>query len=317
VFNHRLVLLCVAVLVACDSNQPAPTQNPEPQPQPQPAEEQADPLVSIPGTAIRLAPPPGYVPLPGYDGFHNEQTGGMIMVTSVDTPYADVRTAMETNFANEGIATTHAEDLAQGQLPGRLLLFSQEQAGRLTSTWYWLFGNDERSIVISGTCAQMPCDAELEQLEAALRSAVWDANAPENVGLHLTDTAGLQPIMEDERELMYSSDGTLAGEVVFRVSLVPGAISEEQRQRALDMFEALHGFEPQEVKSVTIDGLEGQASMGASKDKKLFYVVVLFDKSGIWHLTGNARKDSAANREVLVRVANSFVRGSAARYSGG
>ncbi|KIG16640.1 hypothetical protein DB30_04259 [Enhygromyxa salina] len=255
-----------------------------------------------------------------YDGFRNEQTGGMIMVTRIDRPYEDVRAAMEANLAADGVTPDYAEDLAQGDLPGRLVLVSQARGGEFTSSWQRLLGSGEETIVISGICSQAPCDEQLEQLEAALRSAVWDSDAPQQLGVHLVDTGGLQAIMEDERELMYSSDGTLAGDVVFHVSLVPGSISDEQRQRALDRFEALHGFEAQDVKPVTIDGLEGRVSVGASKaaaNGKLFYDVVLFDREGIWYLSGNARKDSPATREVFERMASSFARGSAARFSGG
>jgi len=249
--------------------------------------------------------------LTGYDGFANEATMSTIMVHTVDRAYVETMKAHEANLERPPVSS---EDLPQGEHPGRLVLTTRGEGPTATQTWSWMFGDAKQTIVVSGGCSKA-CDQELDLLEAAVRSAIWDADTPQQSGLTLTDSAGLQVVMQDDKRLLYSSDGTLGGDLRFDVTLVPGEVGERQRTHALSSFEKLNGYVASEIVDVSIDGLEGKAFSGSNPESgQLSYEVVLFDRAGIWYLRGSATKSSAENLALLTRVAKSLSRGSSARF---
>ena len=303
-----------------------------PQPQPQPAipatraatpiaaEQVAPPteatlgeFVVFPTIGVKIRQPPGFVKETTFDGFGQEELQSSIMAVSIPGPFAEVSAGFnKENLASRGLALLARGDVQVGKQPGILVHFEQTAAGIEFQKWALIFGDEQKTTLVTATYPKDRASALSMTLKAAVLSTQPDSSQLADPAADLPFTLGppdkLKLATGLPRTLIYTLDGKLGGDKSPENPLFIAApslgkfasifSSQETAQRRLQATAETKNLEIISHEPVTMDGLEGFESLADAEDKAtgtpiVVYQVMLFSDESYIVMTGMVGKARA------------------------
>ena len=131
--------------------------------------------VLVPGTRVRLAPPPGHEPGRGFLGYFWPEKSASLIVLEMPGAYAETAKGFDkAGLERGGMKLIERKETKVCGLDGLLVYASQDANGEPYRKWVALCGNDKRTVLLN---AVFPAgnEAELSPVfRAVLLSAEWD-----------------------------------------------------------------------------------------------------------------------------------------------
>lgn len=147
------------------------------EPPPAPAPVETSTRLLVPGTRVRLTPPPGHAPGQGFFGFQWEKAGASLVVTEFPGPYAQVSAAFDkAELAKKGMKLRELRDVKLDGRAAKLASVSQTERDIQFSKWMLLTGDEKSSVMLVATFPTEYEDQLSAKLESALLGASWDPN---------------------------------------------------------------------------------------------------------------------------------------------
>ena len=282
----------------------------------------------IPGTRVSLHVPAGYEPASGFAGVMDINTRCSIMITEMDGSFDDLANSLNDPAAlrTQNLVLSDRETYFQGTYPGLLLQLTQNVQGQDVRKWMWLFGDDDRSVMIMGTCLKPLVATEFDRLGEAVRSATWEPklslDLTSEVDFYLEDLAGMKLVTSMGQNLTYSSDGAIdkggaTGKPIFIISpsMQPSTSAPmELARKRIRSYPQYKSVSPGSFDEVSIDGLLAYECVGTASHHKtgaslLLYQVMVFEGTSYWLMVGTCLlKDQATQLPAFKQMAASFKR---------
>ena len=214
-----LCLACLAAAALAQEKPPAPAAQPAAQPAQNGAAPGAELRHPIRGTGVTLAVPAGFNASRDFPGIGRATDLSSVMVTELDVPLASARDA----FSPEAMARRDIEVVSTTPIvvDGRqtsLITATQKIGTMRFRKWFVLLGNDERSVLLTGTT---PADLEAQHKDAlvhVLESARWSesgdtAAAPPALSFQVKEAAPLRIVRSAEDSIVLSDPAAVKGHV--------------------------------------------------------------------------------------------------------
>lgn len=260
----------------------------------------------VQGTAVKLAPPEGFVASERFPGFRNDDGTVSIMVTEMPGPFAEVRKMFEGDgLAKRGVKLLSVTEVTANGAPALLGHAEQAQQGTEFAKWMLIGGDATGSVLIVANYPKSAAAVHEEPLRAALLGATWTAGAArdpfEGLPFRLTATETLKLARRVSNNVAFTESGKLPpaspDEALFVIGVSTSAVApadlaafSAKRARAT---ESLTGFGDLVGASVKVAGFDAYEVVVPAKDaktgaaKRLFQVIAL-DGSGYWVAQGIA-----------------------------
>jgi len=280
---------------------------------------------TVPGTAVRIVPPPGFEPSDRFPGYLHMATGASIVVTEVPAPFATVTRGFTSEQAikAQGMTLVERSAVTVGGRPAALLSFDQTVSG--TRFVKWVLAVD-RGALTSLLVGSYPAD-QAAQAEAPVKSAMLAASfgrpldpvealsftvtpvAPFEIARVSGQTVLLSPggrfPVEDERAPIM-----VVGLSASRDLLVPDKLDFALRR--IEQTATVRDVAVHETRPLTIAGLEGFEVFAEARSKSAgvpltLYQVILYDTAGyslIQAVMPTAAKETYL--PIFARIAGSF-----------
>lgn len=168
-----LFALVVAVGFGCAAPAATLRHDPPPSPAPTPFEKPAPELV--PGTRVRLAPPPEHEPGRGFLGYSWPELGASLIVIEMPGPYAEVVAGFDAaGLEKGGMKVVEAREAKVCGRAGKLVLATQESQGMRFMKWLALCGDEKRTLMLNAVFPEQFGEHLSPLFEATLLGAEWD-----------------------------------------------------------------------------------------------------------------------------------------------
>lgn len=192
---------------------------------------------AVPGTRVRLAPPPAFTPADRFSGFQDASTGASIMIIEVPGPFDQVTAGFTAQrMAPQGIELRALAPLRVAGQPAKLLFARQTAGGVRYEKQVLAFGHDSASVVITANYPESAAARLREPMRRAVLSAAWSSGAAVDLdgGLpfEVTGTPGLKRAARLSNSLLFTESGEFPvrapGEaiVIVAVSFRPSDLSD-------------------------------------------------------------------------------------------
>ena len=281
--------------------------------------------VEVPGTSLQMVPPPGFESAASFKGFQH-LSGSTIHVVEMDGPYTEIVGFNEDadRMKSRGMRLLSAELQPMGDLDGKLLRFSQETNGLRVEKWIWIFGTDQRTVMVVAQCPSNLAEAQLDSLKVAVLTTMWNPDQQvdllEGLPFRLEDAGGLKLFSANMTNVVYSPSGQVDEtglEPLFVCGPSQGLYEGDPAEFAIQRLRQTRyhtRFKVTHIQPIEIDGLDGfelrASAMDTENDaSKAIYQVVLYEGLSYWLIQGIV---VAAQREqyipVFTRMAKSFRR---------
>lgn len=268
--------------------------------------------VAVPGTAVHLAPPPGFVVSSSFSGFEDVANGAAILVVQLDGSVEEIRTSMTTEvLGDQGMQEHSREPVGTAQDPGAILIGATQDAGGITfGKWIHVMGSATTSVQVQATWPE-----ELPELQEPMRQAVLSAVLGDLVvesehGFAVDPPAGFEELSLGVGSVAYrqGEDGPI---LVASRSLGDSTVpASELGAAALLDSTPYTGIEALTSGPITVDGLDGFSitanATGLSGEPVWLHQVVLFDDGEHYRLLAEADRADEAARAVLDGMIASF-----------
>lgn len=280
---------------------------------------------AVPGTAVTIVPPPGFVPSTRFPGFLHEATGASILVTEVPAPFASVARGFtdEQGLAAQGMMLVTQSDLTVDGRPARLLSYDQVVNGRRFAKWVLAV---DRGAVTNLLVGSYPAD-RAAQSEAPVKESLLAARfgKPLDPVEALSFTLAAAPPFEIARvagqTVLLSPGGKFPVEDERAPIMVAGlsaskdldvpdkkAFAERRIEQTATVKDVVRG----ETRPVTIASLDGfevfaEARSKTAGVKLTIYQVILYDTAGyavMQAVMPTAEKETYL--PIFARIAGSF-----------
>lgn len=127
----------------------------------------------VPGTGVRLTPPPGFAPAEQFAGFQNPERNASIVVTEIPGPVSEVRRGMtRSGLASRGVELIESSRVTVGGKEALLLHVSQRSLGTDYFKWMLVGGSEARTFMVVGTFPAEESDLS-DPVRQSLLSASW------------------------------------------------------------------------------------------------------------------------------------------------
>jgi hypothetical protein len=280
----------------------------------------------IPGTALKIVPPEGYEPSDRFHGFENPLTTGSIMAFKVPGNVQDNLIAFKRNKdIRKGMVVAN-ETMYRINGYQALLQSGLQMAYGKTYLRYLLVIGDMKTTYVLNSSWVKDDDAEKEALrvKTALLSVIF--NPKENASIteafdFTVDNSicELKPGNILMNSLVFTEDGQMPSQTpaktVFMINetkIPRGENKENYIEKVLNQYPLEFG-DKQEIRpeAVQVDGLSGYEIYGIGNNSKtgkseLIYVMVLFDGTTVYQLTGTTLKYYEEHLACFKKTARSF-----------
>lgn len=237
--------------------------------------------VRVPGTGVRMTPPPGFVRSERFAGFENGELASSIMVTEIPGPVSEVRKGMtRKGLASRGMLLIDSETVLIGADEALLLHVSQRSEGVDYFKWILVGGPPDRAVMVVGA---FPADAsELsDPMRRAVLSASWSepderlARRYEGLPFRVDPAPGLRLADRMGNLLIFTESGNVApGNRDMAVLVVGNSIGAVEVGDDLERFSRERMFQTHRLKEVrakagsaiVIDSLSGYELTGEGVD---------------------------------------------------
>jgi hypothetical protein len=140
--------------------------------------EDANPL-RIPGTAVSLVAPEGFVIAEDFPGLKHPDTLSSIVVSEVPLSATMMRASLTPeNAAKRGMVVSGSETVQLGDEDASLYSIVQNVQGSVYHKWMIVFGSEEKTIMVVATFLEKYAPEMSEPAKAALLSVSRDPDAP-------------------------------------------------------------------------------------------------------------------------------------------
>ncbi|MCC7139837.1 MAG: hypothetical protein IT460_15545 [Planctomycetes bacterium] len=272
----------------------------------------------VPGTSVRLEPPPGFVAADRFPGFAHKESQSSIQVTVVPGPIAEVRKGLtKEGLAKNGMALV-SQSVAKVNEQFGLLVHVRQTANDVTFAKWILVAGDEKATVLIVASTPAPAPEPIRTaLTNALLGARWDPAAPvdlfEGLPFRLVPSGTLTETKRMGPMLLLTEPGK-PGVGVERAVYVAGVSSGDAPDAPLAKFAA--GRATQTAATKDLENVRGVASevagreayelLADAKDARssapvLLYQVVVRDGTGYWIVQGIVAAERAAECLPLFR----------------
>ncbi|MBN2448120.1 MAG: hypothetical protein JXO22_15430 [Phycisphaerae bacterium] len=252
--------------------------------------------VAFPAAGTKLRQPEGFQKADSFDGFGEPETQSSVMAVSIPGPYSQISAGFtQQQMKTRGWTLLGKKDVEVDGLPGILVHFEQPAAGKVYLKWSLVFGDDQKTTMVTATFSK----ALERELSAKLKSAVLStrlyqgatpepgADSPFNVAvsqkLKLTPSIG--------KTLAYTKDGAIPTKspedplFIVASSLGKGAIGDKREfaERRLRETAQTKQISVKSTDAIAIDDLDGYESIAEAQDAEsgtplVIYQVMLFDQ---------------------------------------
>lgn len=236
--------------------------------------------VRVPGTGVRMAPPPGFSRAEQFAGFQDSDHGASIVVTEIPGPVTEVRRGMtRSGLASRGMELIESRTVTVGEEQALLLHVSQQAQGVGYFKWMLVGGSAERTFMVVGTFPAEAADLS-DPIRAALLSASW-GNAPradrfEGMPFHVDATPQMRFSDRMGNLLIFTETGrVVSGKPDVAVLIVGSSLGDVEiddlehfsKERLLQT-DRLKGVRVRSGASVLIDSLAGYEVVAEGSDAK-------------------------------------------------
>ncbi|MFO7880144.1 MAG: hypothetical protein R6V52_08920 [Bacteroidales bacterium] len=282
----------------------------------------------IRGTALSIVPPESYEKSDRFHGFENQLAGSSIMVFKAPG-------SVQENF----LAFKRNKDIREGMVVADEIMYRingfqamlqsgvQIAYGKTYMRYVLVIGDAETSYVMNASWIKdKHAQKEAERIKSALLSVIYK---PENK-TDITDAfdfgvdhsfCNMQPGNILMNSLVFTDDGQMPSQTdaktafMINETTVPrGEDKEKYLDKVLNQYPLEFG-EKQNIspKAVSVDDLSGYEIYGIGKNTKtgkseLIYVMVLFDKTTVYQLTGTTLKYFEEHLACFKKTARTFSR---------
>jgi len=285
-------------------------------------------LVSVPGTKVKLAPPPGFAPAKQFPGFINEDTGSSIVVTEMPAPFSQITAGFDSkSLAAGGMTLLSRREISIGGAKGVLLHVSQVAQSIDFLKWIVAVGNEKETVLIAATFPK-ELKADLSAvMEKSVLSSRWDHDAQVDQLAGLNFSIKDDPAMKFAKRvsglMLMTKDGSLPGkpnnDPIFIVGSAVSQVNVEDKKKFAEQrilqTEGLSGAAIKKANEVTIDGLPGYVIIAEARQTNppeqpmVVYQTLLFDGDSYFIMQGfTPPEEQKKYLEIFERIAQSFRR---------
>lgn len=271
-------------------------------------------LEQVKGTAVRIVPPPGFVPAPRFPGYMQESTNASIMVTEMPAPFSELTAGFSDPAAMKKQRMTLLDKRAvtvDGH-GGLLLNVKQSAYGTMFLKWVLVLGDEKKSVMV---VANFPQDYEArlsKNLKTSLSTVRWEKDKPlspaEGLRFTVQEYGNLKRVPTMSNTLAFSRDGVFPSkspdDPIFvaapSLSKLPiqdkGSFATERVRSSV----GIEGTVIEEITEVTIDDLEGYEVLAKGKHAEsgnpvVVYQTILFDDPDYYIMQGRTSERNAEN----------------------
>jgi hypothetical protein len=261
--------------------------------------------VSFPAVGIKIRQPVGFEKADTFDGFGEPETQSSIMAITLPGPYSQLTAGFtKEQMKTRGWALQSRDEVKVNGVAGILVHFEQPAGGEVFLKWSFVFGDDQKTTMVTAAFPKAHEQALSAKLKAAVLSLRPERAAPPDPGADLPFTLAATPKLKlapaINRTLAYTKDGVsmikAPGDPVFVAapSLGPVIIGDRQKfaeQRVVGIVHTKH-VKVTSIEAITIDGLDGFESLAEAEEEMsgtplVLYQVVLFDEDSYVLMQGH------------------------------
>lgn len=282
----------------------------------------------IKGTAISIVPPKGYKKSERFHGYEKKLANASIMVFK--TPGS-----VQQNF----LAFKKNKDIRKGMVVAEETMYKingyqallqagvQFAHGKTYMRYLMVIGDTKTTYVLNASWIKDDdADIEAKRIKKSLLSVIFKPDEGSDITKAFNFSVDNKPCNLKAGDilmnsLVFTDDGHMPSQtdaktafMVNKATVPVGENPENYLNKVLKeyplRFDKQQDMEPKKVK---IDGLEGLEVYGVGRNTKtgkseLLYIVILFDETKVYQLTGTTLKYYEENLECFKEMARSFVR---------
>jgi hypothetical protein len=250
--------------------------------------------VAFPTVGIKMRQPVGFEKADTFDGFGHRESQSSIMALSIPAPAKK----LSAGFTKEAISSRgwvfrDRQEIKIDGVPGVLVHFEQAAGGKVFLKWSVVFGDEDRSTIITATFPK-----ELEKKESARLKAVLLTTRLERVEkpapgtdlpFSLVPSKKLKSTTGISKTLVYTKEGTFPARsprdplfIVTQSVGKPGAGDQKTfAERRLRQTAHTKELSIRSSENIAVDGFKGYETIAEAKDEKsdtplVVYQVMLF-----------------------------------------
>lgn len=261
---------------------PKPTPAPSPAPAPAPAAEER---ILVPGTRVRLAPPPGHSPGSGFFGFTWPDSGSTLAVRELSGAYSDIVKSLNAEKLGErGMKFLSESDVKIDGRDAKLVYVSQKQRDIPVLKWLAATGDEKHTVLFTAVFAE-PVAAKLaEPFKAAILGATWDPTLE-------VDPFLLLPWAVEVPKTLKFADNGLEGLVFTESGELESKDAPGQARLAISV--TAGGAKDGDLKQLAESRARNLPLVGASLEIETSREFVQGLRHG-WEIVGKARRETSA-----------------------
>lgn len=227
-------------------------------------------LKRVPATRVYMARPDGFVQSQNFSGYESVKGRSLIMVNEAPAPLADLlATYSDEKLAAGGYQVLSREDVKVDRRPGQLIVARQKSRAGERRSWFLIFGNKERSVLIAASCNEKVAETQEPEFRSTLLGVRWLLRGSfdpfEGLGFGLRAETTLHFAMRTGSEVTFTEDGALPVKTpehpALIVKVLPEEVPEDKRQRfciaELEQPDILKDSKTIAANAVLVDGLPG------------------------------------------------------------
>jgi hypothetical protein len=261
--------------------------------------------VSFPASGVRIQQPVGFEKDDSFDGFSDPETQSSIMATTASMPYAKVNSVFtKEQLKTRGWTLRSRQEVKVDNLPGILIHFEQPLGDRVFLKWSLVFGDDQKTTIVTGTFPKLYEKKWSTLLKSAVQSSTRiTQNIPHEAGASLpfilTTSKKLKLTQGISRTLTYTKDGMMPGKspmnpLFIAVPSIGTVVVINKLSYAEKLIQQTQYVKKLSVKStepITIANLKGFESIAEAEDADsgiplTIYQVILFNQDSYIRMIG-------------------------------
>ncbi len=276
----------------------------------------------IPGTKCSIIPPAGFVAIPNFSGFQQEETQSTIMVTQLAGPYHKIVAGLlPENLARQSMTLVSKEILDYNGTEATSVKVSQKANGLIYLKEMLVFGYDSITVMAVGTYPE-----SYKRVEGIVHQALFTTiyNSQQD-----DDPLAAARFTIDVMGSGFKLDRSVSGLISYKMDDLqptkkPTLVAAESvgkvafadlKQYSIGRLKQLPGHmqaQIKEVNPITIDDLDGYEIIAYNRRGSIMeqtYQVMLFNEDkGYFIMAGQARDNHESNLALFRKITATFKR---------
>jgi hypothetical protein len=258
----------------------------------------------VPGTSVRMEPPPGFVPSQRFSGFEHAEAQASIQVNVVSGPLSEARKGMtKEGLQKRGMTLVASKTQTVNGMSALVLHVEQSAEGVAYEKWLVVAGDEKTTVLLVATTPKDADETFRAAMRATLLGATWDPRAPtdpwEGLPFRLTPAAPLTQVQRMGGNLSLTEPGrpkrATAGDPLYivGVSVSPVDLTDLAAfaERRIAQTTGIRDAENLKARDVKVAGLDAREIVADARDTDskaalLLYQVVVPDGKGYWIVQG-------------------------------